>query len=119
MPIKRVRTTVGGDRVQYEGETAAYTAGLKTAPVQVQDDGCKKLLSPHSPEYAWVPLSQILAATQEKYHISTLAVSEKVLVEITGGMYGLLQAGLLAQRDSHGYHETPMTVPDERPDNRL
>ena len=126
VPVKRVRTTVGGDKVHYEGETAAYTAGLKTVKLLwnavLSTPGAKFMTMDVKnfylytrlkfPEYAWVPLSQIPIATQDKYNVAALAVNDKVLVEITGGMYGLPQAGLLAQRDlvkhlaAHGYHET-------------
>lgn len=69
--IKRVRTTVGGDRVQYKGETAAYTAGLKKVKLLwnavLSKPQCKLMTMDvknfylhsrlHSPEYAWIPLS--------------------------------------------------------------
>ncbi|CAM9543425.1 unnamed protein product, partial [Ectocarpus fasciculatus] len=126
VPVKRVRTTIGGDKIDYSGETAAYTAGLKTVKLlwnSVVSTPRAKFMTIDvknfylhtrlkTPEYAWVQLSQIPEATQLKYGVASLAKEGKVLVEITGGMYGLPQAGLLAQRDlvkhlaAHGYHMT-------------
>ena len=48
-------------------------------------------------EYAWVSLTQIPPATQLKHNVQELAVNGKVLLEIMGGVYGLPQAGRLAQ----------------------
>jgi hypothetical protein len=125
-PEKRVRATAGGDKVDYGGDTAAYTAGLKTVKtlwnsvlstinarfmtIDIKDFYLHTRLE--SPEYAWVSLAQIPPATQAKYHVENLVVNGKVLVEITGGIYGLFQSGLLAQKDliklleANGYYMT-------------
>jgi hypothetical protein len=125
-PEKRVRAIAGGDKVDYGGDTAAYTAGLKTVKTlwnsvlstinarfmtkYIKDFYLHTRLE--SPEYAWVSLAQIPPATQAKYYVENLVVNGKVLVEITGGIYGLPQSGLLAQKDliklleANGYYMT-------------
>jgi hypothetical protein len=101
--VKRVRTTAGGDKIEYSGDKAANTAGLKTIKtlwnsvlstykakfmtIDVKDFYLNTRLQ--TPEYAWVTLAQIPPATQAKYHIDDLVVNGKVLVEINGGIYGL------------------------------
>ena len=110
---KRVRTTVGGDKIEFDGDTAAYTAALKTIKLlwnAVLSTPLAKFMTIdirnfylHSrlekPEYAWVQLAQIPEATRQKYAVAGLVKDGKVLVEITGGIYGLPQSGILAQRD--------------------
>ena len=65
------------------------------------------------PEYMWIPLSQIPNRIQTAYNVADYAVNERVMVEITKGIYGLPQASLLAKRRldthlaTHGYHESP------------
>ena len=65
------------------------------------------------PEYMWIPMSQIPARIQSAYNVANFVRNDRVLVEITKGIYGLPQASLLAKRrlDAHlsanGYHESP------------
>ena len=125
-PQKRVRGTIGGDRIEYDGDTAAYTAALKTVKLlwnSVLSTNHAKFMSIDlkdfylgsrlkHPEYAWVLLSQIPPSIQDRYKVADLAVGNKVLVQIDGGIYGLPQSGLLAQQDlvallaTHGYRMT-------------
>ena len=64
------------------------------------------------PEYMCIPMSQITARIQSAYNVANFARNDRVLVEITKGIYGLPQASLLAKRrlDAHlsanGYHES-------------
>ena len=78
------------------------------------------------PEYQ---LSQIPDRIQRAYNIADFAINERVLVEITKGIYGLPQAALLAkqQLDAWNPHNIPSNlgalpwgggVPDESDKNK-
>ena len=49
-------------------------------------------------EYMYIPLRVLPTETIEQYNLLQLAENERVLVEIRKGMYGLPQAGILAQK---------------------
>ena len=111
MEVKRVRGTIGGDRINYPGEVSASTASLLTvkmlfnavlsepdakfATADIKDYFLmSKLLRS---EYMWIDIKMIPSATRQKYDVDKFAVDGRVLVEVTGGIYGLPQAALLAQ----------------------
>jgi hypothetical protein len=68
-----VRVTVGGDRLDYSGEVATY-------------------------EYLRLPLAIIPDEIIGKYNLKSIAVDGWVYLEIRKVMYGLKQAGLLANQ---------------------
>jgi hypothetical protein len=124
----RVRGTCGGDKVDYPGAVSSQTAAMSTiklllnAAVSEDADWCTTdirdfYLGTPLPrtEYMRIKLSQIPARTQKKYNLSEYARNGSVLVAINKGMYGLPQAGLLAQQKlithltKHGYHQAPNT----------
>jgi hypothetical protein len=47
-------------------------------------------------EYMWIPIKDIPAEIMQQYKLDALAVNGKVMVEIRKGMYGLVQAGKIA-----------------------
>ena len=47
-------------------------------------------------EYMWIKMSDIPQDIIDQYGLNNKAVNEKVLVEIRKGMYGLKQAGRIA-----------------------
>jgi hypothetical protein len=49
-------------------------------------------------EYMWLPISILPLNIIEKYDLTNLAVHGGVYLEIRKGMYGLKQAGLLANQ---------------------
>lgn len=65
------------------------------------------------PEYVRIPQRMIPISTMNKRNLSKYLHHDSILFEVTKGMYGLSQAGLLAQQrlvahlNMHGYHETP------------
>lgn len=109
--IKRVRGTVGGNLIDYPGVVSAATAALPTIKLLlnavVSESGAKFMTVDITdyylnsvlpePEYMWIDLEHIPQCIREKYNVDQFAEGRRVLVEITGGMYGLPQAGLLAQ----------------------
>ncbi len=125
----RVRGTVGGDRVEYDGYRSSFTASLSTVKLLlnavVSEDADFMTADikdyylgspmPDGPVYMWIPLHLIPADIQAKYNLSTMVHNNKVLTRIDKGMYGLPHAGKLAQDRliphlaKHGYHQCPNT----------
>jgi hypothetical protein len=110
---KRVRNTIGGDRIQYDGDTSTKAAELTTCKIFVNSilstpkakclTGDLKdfyLQTAKMPEkdyaYMTIPIEVIPPDIIEKYNLLTLAVNGKVYVEVSKGIYGLPQAGKLA-----------------------
>lgn len=126
---KRVRVTVGGDRIDYPGKVATKGADLQTAKllfnsvistpdakfmsVDIKDFYLNTPMS--RPEYMRVALRDIPAAIIAHYGLDLLANNDFVYCEINKGMYGLPQAGILANDDlvlhlaSEGYIQSPHT----------
>jgi hypothetical protein len=108
----RVRLTVGGDRLDYRGDTATSTADitmfkilinstLSTQEEQIMMMDIKNYylgtpLPTH--EYMRLPISILPLDIIEKYDLKRLSVNSWVYLEIRKGMYGLKQAGLLANQ---------------------
>jgi hypothetical protein len=130
--VYRVRGTAGGNNSSYEGDTAAYVADMTTFKIlcnkTISDEGKRMSTADisdmylHSkleePEYMWVRLCDIPPATMQQFNIKNYITSDstKVAVRIKGGMYGLPQAGRLAQEKlvkvlyDHGYYMCKSTT---------
>jgi hypothetical protein len=126
---ERTRLTVGGDQIEYPGDKSTRTAGLTTAKILINSVistlGAKFLvidinnLYLNTPlgrfEYMVINLSSLPQETIDKYDLLNLSQDVKVYIEIEKGMYGLLQAGILAndllQRNlaKDGYRPTQHT----------
>ena len=127
---RRVRGTVGGNNLSYQGGVSAWTADLMTIKLflnaTVSEDADWMTLDikdfylgtpMDEPEYMWIRYNQIPLSTQKKYGIYDPDPERQrtgsVLVKIKKGMYGLKQAGKLAQARliahlaAHGYMNTP------------
>jgi hypothetical protein len=108
--IYRVRGTIGGDQIIYPGVTTAYTAHLETIRILlnavVSEDAFFMTadikdfyLGTPLPnvEYMRISLKHIPLDVQERYNIASMVHNGYVLMEISKGIYGLPQAGKLAQ----------------------
>lgn len=126
---RRVRLTVGGDQITYPHDVSTKTSSLPTVKIllnstistpdarfmsiDIKDFYLNTPMSRY--EYMRVPLASIPAAIQEYYKLSSLAHNGNVFVEIRKGMYGLPQAGRLANDAlilhlaAHGYHQSSFT----------
>jgi hypothetical protein len=103
---------VGGDRLHYSGDVATSTADITTfkilinstfstedAAVMMMDIKNYYLGTPLPRfEYMKMLLSRFPEEIVQKYNLSALAVGGWVYIEIRKGMYGLKQAGLLANQ---------------------
>jgi hypothetical protein len=109
---ERVRLTVGGDRLDYSGDVATTTANITTFKIIINSTlspeeaammmmGIKNYyLGTPLPrfEYMQMLLSRFPKEIVQKYNLNALAVDGWVYIEIRKGMYGLKQAGLLANQ---------------------
>jgi hypothetical protein len=112
-PQRRKRThhiKVEGDQIEYPGDKSTRTAGLTTAKILINSVistlGAKFLVIDikefylNTPlgrfEYMVINLSLLPQEKNDKYDLIELAQDGKVFIEIQKGMYGLPQAGILA-----------------------
>jgi hypothetical protein len=107
---ERSRLTAGGDQIEYPGDKSTRTAGLATAKILINSVistlGAKLLVIDiknfylNTPlglfEYMVINLSSLPQETIEKYDLIKLSQDRKVYIDIQKGMYGLPQAGILA-----------------------
>ena len=125
----RVRWTVGGDKVDYPFDVSTKTADLTTAKLlfnSVLSTPNARFMSADlkdfylgAPmdryEYMRVPIWLLPDAIVEQYNLTPLFHNGFVYVEIRKGMYGLPQAGrlandqLVAKLAPHGYQPCPLT----------
>jgi hypothetical protein len=103
---------VSGDRLDYNGETATSTADITTFKILINSTLSTKdanmmmmdinnyYLGTPLPtyEYMRLPISILPDEIIEKYHLTRLVVDRWVYLEIRKGMYGLKQAGILANQ---------------------
>ena len=120
---ERTRITVGGNLINYPDNVSTKTAEITTAKILfnsvisspqarfgVLDIGNFYLGTPMLRyEYMFINISDIPDDIVQKYNLKAIAKNGKVYVEIRKGMYGLPQAGILAnellQKNlfKHGY----------------
>jgi hypothetical protein len=126
---RRVRGTIGGDRVDYDGDTAAHTASMQVIKIflnaVVSDSGSKFMTAdikdfylgtplPNT-EYMRIKLDHIPQHVIDRYAMADFAHNNAVIVAVDKGIYGLPQAGILAQDRlvkhlaTHGYKQAEHT----------
>jgi len=125
----RVRWTVRGDLVDYNGNTSTLTLdltasilfnssvilteGARFIAVDVSDFYLESELE--EKEYMWIPVHLLDAETCAAYNLDELIINGRVLTEINKGMYGLPQAGrlvynnLVLNLDQNGYRPCKQT----------
>ena len=128
---RRVRGTLGGDKINYTGDTLSEVADpvivnlhqqpvladLKTGlsaryvTIDLKDYYLKGRL--HRPEYLWIPIKHMTATTLADFSLNPYVSEGKILFEVNGSMYGHPAAGRIAQTDfkelvkAHDYYEHP------------
>jgi hypothetical protein len=128
----RIRWTVGGNLVDYKGDTYTPTADLTTAKLLINstistpgarffciDISNFYLITPFTDpdqyEYIWIPSWAIPDDIMNEYQLQPLIHNGRILAEIRTGMYGLPQSGRLAyiklvkHLADDGYHPTGHT----------
>eukprot|EP00804_Cyclotella_cryptica_P023928 CCRYP_010044-RA/>CCRYP_010044-RA protein AED:0.06 eAED:0.07 QI:0/0/0/1/1/1/3/0/1072 len=130
----RIRLTVGGNRINYPGDCGTPTADMITVKILLNsvistlnarfmtiDIKDFYLNTPMArPEYMRLKLADIPAAIIDLYKLRDIAQDGYVFVRIQGwppptkGMYGLPQAGIIAQQlleqrlQANGYHQSKL-----------
>lgn len=110
---RRVRVTVGGDQIDYPGEVATKTSDLSTVKILINSTistpGARFMTldvkdfylntSMDRYEYMRVDIRTIPKAIIDYYNLLDIVENGYVYVEIRKGMYGLPQAGILANNE--------------------
>eukprot|EP00804_Cyclotella_cryptica_P012520 CCRYP_017704-RB/>CCRYP_017704-RB protein AED:0.24 eAED:0.24 QI:0/0/0/1/0.5/0.33/3/0/909 len=124
----RIRLTVGGNRINYPGDCGTPTADMITVKILLNsvistlnarfmtiDIKDFYLNTPMArPEYMRLKLADIPAAIIDLYKLRDIAQDGYVFVCIQKGMYGLPQAGIIAQQlleqrlQANGYHQSKL-----------
>jgi hypothetical protein len=109
---ERVLLTVGGDRLDYSGDVATSTADITTFKILINStlsteeaammmmDIKNYYLGTPLPRFKYIKMLLSLSTEEivQTYNLNALAVDGWVYIEIRKGMYGLKQAGLLANQ---------------------
>jgi hypothetical protein len=109
---ERVRLRVGGDRLDFSGDVATSKADITTFKILINSTLSTKdaammmmdiknyYMGTHLPWYEYIRmlLSRFPEEIVDKYNLKALAVEGWVYIKIRKGMYGLKQAGLLANQ---------------------
>jgi hypothetical protein len=108
---KRVRATAGGDRINYPFDVSTRTAELQTSKILINSTistpGARFMTLDISdfflttkemkrPEFIRIKLDVIPDKFIKQYNLEAIAHNGHVYAQINGGMYGLPQAGKLA-----------------------
>ncbi|KAI2497591.1 Reverse transcriptase (RNA-dependent DNA polymerase) [Fragilaria crotonensis] len=126
---RRVRWTVGGDKVDYPFDVSTKTADLTTAKLlfnSVLSTPNAKFMATDlkdfylgTPmeryEYMRIPIGLIPDVIIELYNLLPLVHNGHVFVEIRRGMYGLPQAGRPPTTNSSLWHPMAITLSRSRP----
>jgi hypothetical protein len=109
--VRRVRGTLGGDRINYKGDVSARTASLevvRTLLNSVLADDADFMTADITDYYLNTPLlrseyvrvgkSQISSTIVSEYKLEAYLIDDYYYFEVVKGMYGLPQSGLLAQQ---------------------
>jgi hypothetical protein len=109
---ERVRLTVGGDILDYSGDVATSTADITTFKILINrtlstEDATMMMMDIKNYylgtllprfEYMKMMLSRFPEEIIQKYNLNAFALDGWVYIEIRKCMYGLKQAGLLANQ---------------------
>jgi hypothetical protein len=121
--------SIGGDKINYPGEVATPTADMLVAKIlfnsvistpgarfMTMDISNFYLMTPLlRPEYLRIKLSDFLEKIIKEYKLrDKVTKNGSIYIEVTKGMYGLPQAGLLANEllekrlNKHGYFQSKL-----------
>jgi hypothetical protein len=127
----RVRWTIGGDRIIFHGEVSTKAADITTVKAHlnsvvstpnakfcgtdVKDFYLNTPLNPKDFAYMRIPIKVIPKEIMDEYNLWELVHNDAVYVEVRKGMYGLKQAGRIANDQlteflaADGYAPVPIT----------
>jgi Reverse transcriptase (RNA-dependent DNA polymerase) len=127
----RVRWTIGGDRIIFHGEVSTKAADITTVKAHlnsvvstpnakfcgtdVKDFYLNTPMDPKDFAYMRIPIKVIPKEIMDEYNLWDLVHNDAVYVEVMKGMYGLKQAGRIANDQlteflaADGYAPVPIT----------
>jgi Reverse transcriptase (RNA-dependent DNA polymerase) len=127
----RVRYTVGGDRLEYSGDVSTKAAdistvkcllnsvistpGAKFMTADIKDFYLNTPMNPADYEYMRIPATAIPTCIRDEYNLHDKISNGVAYVQVRKGMYGLKQAGRLANDQltkflaAAEYHPCPIT----------
>ena len=128
---RRIRWTVGGDRVPFDGDVSTKTADLTTVKCLInsvlstpnakfmtgdlKDFYLNTPMKPKDYAYMRIPVTMLPESIVEEYKLAPLMYKGYAHVEIRKGMYDLPQAGRIANDrlkkflEPYGYAPVPIT----------
>ncbi len=124
-----IRITAGGNLIDYDGNASVRTADIDTAKLNwnsvISTENARYMCLDIKKfyltaaleylEYMKIPLTLFLVRTIEQFNLHTLALDEWVYIEMRRAVWGLPQAGILANKQLHrklapfGYKESVNT----------
>lgn len=128
--VQQTRLTVGGDQLDYDGDTATDVASMDTTKIHlnsvISTPGARYIAANignfytnsklPSPEYMRVHIDDIPEEIIKEYDIAKYSKRDGwVYIEIIEALYGLKQAGKIANEDlikylkPHGYYPSKRT----------
>jgi len=127
---RRVRLTLGGDKVDYPGKVSTHTADTTTCKIMfnsvISTPGARFMTGDlkdfylgtpmDRPEFVAIPVELIPKEIMDRYNLWPKVKNGKVYFRVDKGMYGLPQAGRLAWERlvaflaPHGYRPVPITA---------
>jgi Reverse transcriptase (RNA-dependent DNA polymerase) len=131
--LYRVRWTIGGDRIIFTGEVSTKAADITTVKAHLNSvlsmpnarhcccevkDFYLTVNTPMDPKdfaYMRIPIKVIPKEIMDELNLWELVHNDAVYVEVSKGMYGLKQAGRIANDQltiflaAHGYAPAPVT----------
>jgi hypothetical protein len=128
--LNRTRLVTGGDRVHYPGNAGTPTANLLTVKILINSiisTACAKFMTMDIKDfylnttmarykYMQLRIADMPEDVIEHYNLKDKATPDGyIYYEIQKGMYGLPQAGIIAQQllkeilQKHGYHQSQRT----------
>ena len=112
--VNRARVTLGGDQLDYEGDTSAIPAELQTVKIHlnsvistpggrylnldIKDFFCGTPMPKKDYEYAQIHLSLTPEETMQQHELRKIAANDRVYFEVRKGMPGLKQASIIANK---------------------
>ena len=117
--LRRVRGTLGGDRINYNGNTLSEVADPAAVSIHQQSvlaDRKKGLNAKYvtldlkdyylgcqldREEYLWIPTKHMTAKTMNEFNLYQYVSDGKILFRVDGSMYGHPAAGRIAQTSKH------------------
>jgi hypothetical protein len=98
----RMRITIGGNKIVYLGDVGTPTGSIELVELLINSVLSQRntwfatMDLKNRPEYVRIKLADIPQEFIDKYKLNKIACNSRIYFEMRRGMYGLPQAGILA-----------------------